>query len=83
MKNDIKKLLLVSDFTILDDEDLPTYKIIIEKEIENLKNIDTTNNERTSLKSKNIQRISNLSMFSNVIKELENKLKVVNDILNN
>lgn len=83
MKNDIKNLLLVNDFTILDKEDLPIYKIMIEKEIKKLKNIDTTNNERINLKSKNIQRISNLCMFFNVIKELEKKLKDVIDILNN
>lgn len=83
MKNDIKNLLLVNDFTVLDKEDLPTYKIIIEKEIKKLKNIDTTNNGITNIKSKNIQRISNLSMFSNVIKELEEKLRIVTEILNN
>ena len=82
MKNDIKNLLLVNDFTGLSEEDLSIYKIIIEKKIEELKSIDTTNNVKSNLKLKNIQRIVNLSMFSNVIKELESKLKTVNNILN-
>jgi hypothetical protein len=81
MKNNIKEFLLISNYDQFTREELSIYSELIKNEIDKIKCI-TLNNTSSIIKLKNIQRKTNLCMFFNIIKELENKLNIINNILN-